>query len=282
MFWPKAEAGDGNVHAGCEPRCPGVGQRSLAGWTRRIGSIARAPMRFRRSRGDARRALLCCFPLAVFLVLAGDPFALIATLHDTRHLAEPMQLHYTPRSHFSRKVRILLDGLGVEVELIDAGNVAEASPAPYGPNPLMKVPTLIDGTQSIFDSDHIAAYLVRKFDPADRFDVLATDAETLNARVVMNGVMAAEVELILAERTGLDTRTHRRFDKLRESIHQGLAWLEARSGRWPRDPTYLAFHVVAMWDHLALYRVVELGFPRLHDCTNQWSSTPFIARSKPV
>jgi glutathione S-transferase len=192
-----------------------------------------------------------------------------------------MQLFYTPRSHFSRKVRILLDGLGLDVELLDAGNVADAQPAPYGPNPLMKVPTLVDGALSVFDSDHIAAYLVRKFDPADRFAVLTTDAETLNARAVMNGVMAAEVELILAERTGLDTRAHRRFDKLRESMLQGLAWLDDRSGRWPRDPTYLAFHVVAMWDHLALYRMVEPGFPRLHDYASHWASAPFIARSKP-
>ncbi|MGE0582583.1 MAG: glutathione S-transferase N-terminal domain-containing protein [Steroidobacteraceae bacterium] len=193
-----------------------------------------------------------------------------------------MQLIYTPRSHFSRKVRILLAALDVEVELIDAGNVADARPAAYGPNPLMKVPTLLDGTISVFDSDHIAAYLVRMLDPADRFGVLTTDAEMLNARAVMNGVMAAEVELILAARTGLDTRAHRRFDKLRESIQQGLAWLEARSDRFPREPAYLAFHAVAMWDHLELYQVVELGFPGLRSYAMQWASTPFIAQSKPA
>jgi len=193
-----------------------------------------------------------------------------------------MRLHYTPRSHFSRKVRLLLDALGVEIELIDAGNVAETSATAYGPNPLMKVPTLVDGGHTLFDSDHIAAYLARRFDPADRFDVLTTDAATLNARAVMNGVMAAEVELILAARTGLDTRAHRRFDKLRESIQQGLAWLDERSGSFPQAPTYLGFHAVAMWDHLELYRVVELSFPHLRDYVSQWASTPLFAQSKPV
>jgi glutathione S-transferase len=79
----------------------------------------------------------------------------------------------------------LLDALGVEVELPDAGNVADASPAPYGPNPLMNVPTLVDGTRPIFDSDHMAAYLVRKLDPADRFEVLTTDTYALRARAVL-------------------------------------------------------------------------------------------------
>ncbi len=192
-----------------------------------------------------------------------------------------MQLFYTPRSHFSRKVRILLDALGLEIELIDVGNVADAIAAPYGPNPLMKVPMLVDGALSVFDSDHIAAYLVRKLDRSDQFDVLSTDADTLNARAVMNGVMAAEVELILAARTGLDTRAHRRFDKLRDSIQQGLAWLDARSGHFPSHPTYLTFHAVSMWDHLVLYQVADLAFPNLRDYVMHWASTPVIARSTP-
>lgn len=193
-----------------------------------------------------------------------------------------MKLYYTPRSHFSRKVRILLDALALDAELVDAGNVAEGAPDPYGPNPLMKVPTLVDGAQAVFDSDHIAAHVVRRHDPADRFAVLATDAQVLNARAVMNGVMAAEVELILAERTGIDTQAHRRFGKLRAAIHQGLGWLDARCGDFPRSPTYLVFHAVAMWDHLMFYRVVDVASPGLRDYVAQWASVPFIARSGPA
>jgi len=70
-----------------------------------------------------------------------------------------MKLYFTPRSHFSRKVRILLHAWKLEVELIDVGNVGATSSHAFGPNPLMKVPTLLDGGPSIFDSDHIAQYL---------------------------------------------------------------------------------------------------------------------------
>lgn len=193
-----------------------------------------------------------------------------------------MKLFYTPRSHFARKVRILLKALQVDVELIDAGNAADSDPALFGPNPLMKVPTLVDGEQIVFDSDHIAAYLVRKCDPSDRFDVLTADADTLNARAVMNGVMAAEAELILAARTGIDTSAHRRFDKMRESVRNGLSWLDAHHGLFPREPSYLTFHAVSMWDHLAFYGLFELRYPQLHAQVMRWADAPYIAESKPV
>lgn len=67
-----------------------------------------------------------------------------------------LRLICTPRSHFSRKVRLLLDALGEPVELLDAGNVADDDARAFGPNPLMKVPTLLDGARAVFESDHIA------------------------------------------------------------------------------------------------------------------------------
>lgn len=193
-----------------------------------------------------------------------------------------MQLHYTPRSHFARKVRILLRALQLEVELLDAGNAGDSDPARFGPNPLLKVPTLVDGDRVVFESDHIAAYLVRRFDPDDRFGVLSTDVDALNLRAVMNGVMAAEAELILAERSGTDTRAHRRFDKLRAGMQHGMAWLEAHHAALPHAPSYLAFHAVALWDHLQLYGLLEGEFPHLRTRVSEWSDIPWIAESRPV
>lgn len=192
-----------------------------------------------------------------------------------------LRLVMTPRSHFSRKVRLLADGLGIALELVDAGNVADADPARFGANPLMKVPTLIDSDRLVFDSDHIAASLVRTRDPVDRFDVLTTDADTLNARAVMNGMMAAEVELVLAARTGLDT-THARFDKMRASIDAGLDWLDANVDVFPEAPSYLGLHLVALWDHLALYGLAELDRPRLTRRVDALTALPWVSASRPV
>ena len=190
-----------------------------------------------------------------------------------------MQLIYTPRSHFARKVRLLMAGLGIDAELVDAGNVADAAGL-FGPNPLMRVPTLLDGGQVVFESDHIAAYLVRRDDPVDRFGVMASDPDLLNARAVMNGVMGLEAELILAARTGLGT-DHPRFDKMRMSLRQGLQWLEARAWMIDDAPSYLGYHFRAMWDHLALYGLVPLDHPPLRDRRIAADAWPYVAASSP-
>jgi glutathione S-transferase len=192
-----------------------------------------------------------------------------------------MKLYFTPRSHFSRKVRILLDAWKVEVELHDVGNVGRISGEAFGPNPLMKVPALIDGNSSVMDSDHIAQYLARRHDPQDAFEVLTNAVETLNARAIMNGVMAAEVEVILARRAGMDTSAHGRFEKIIESIRQGLDWLEGRAALFPDRPSYAGFHLTCMWDHLALYGIVELDHPKLREQVARMSRLPYVASSLP-
>ena len=193
-----------------------------------------------------------------------------------------MKLHYTPRSHFARKVRILIDALDLDVELIDAGNVAEGAPEKFGSNPLMKVPTLIDGDRVVFDSDQIASYLVRKFDPSDRFNVLTSDVETLNARAVMNGVMSAEVELVMADRTGIDTKAYSRFDKHRETIKIGLDWLESHAEFSHSTPSYSEFHLVSMWNHLVMMKLLPTDYTRLRNCVEELSTIGYIAQSAPV
>ncbi|WKD49614.1 glutathione S-transferase family protein [Microbulbifer spongiae] len=192
-----------------------------------------------------------------------------------------MKLYYTPRSHFSRKVRILIDAFNLDVDLVDIGNVAEQFIGVFGPNPLMKVPTLIDKGVPVFDSDYIAQYLVQQFDSSDRFQVLTNDAKVLNARAVMNGVMSAEVELILAERSGIATDAYPRFDKIRGSISNGLDWLESRAEMFPNQPTYLRFHLNSMWDHLALYGLVSLDYPKLYDSVERLRTLTYVEKSAP-
>ncbi|MCB9650959.1 MAG: glutathione S-transferase family protein [Deltaproteobacteria bacterium] len=193
-----------------------------------------------------------------------------------------MKLYYTPRSHFSRKVRILLDAWSVPALLLDVGNVAERSSEVFGSNPLMRVPTWVDGATWIIDSDHIARYLTPRYDPEDAFGVLTDDVSLLNLRAVMNGVMASEVELILARRTGIDTDAYPRFDKIRSAITQGLDWLEANAVLFPERPSYAGFHLTCLWDHLVLYDLVALDHPRLRAIAARMSCLPFVAMSAPT
>lgn len=193
-----------------------------------------------------------------------------------------MKLLYTPKSHFARKVRILIDALSLDVELLDAGNVADNSPDIFACNPLMKVPTLIDGKQVVFESDLIAHYIVNQSDPKDQFKVLTQDWPTLNARAVMNGVMSAEVELIMAERSGINTEKYTRFDKLRNVVVLGLEWLEQHAKVFKGQPSYCGFHLVSLWDHLLLYKMFDLTYPTLKKTIYDLSAIDFINHSSPL
>src|SRR3569833_2728596 len=117
-----------------------------------------------------------------------------------------MKLYATPLSHFSRKIRILLAELGIPFEWVRTPGVMDAVPADYGDNPLMRIPTLVDGDHTLIESDHVARYIVAKHDPRDWFGVTSVEVAALNRLAVANRVMATAVTLLLAKRGGVDPR----------------------------------------------------------------------------
>ncbi len=193
-----------------------------------------------------------------------------------------MRLYLTPLSHFSRKVRLLLDHFEAAYETVDVGNVAGSQQDQFAGNPMMSVPVLEDGEHWLVDSDHIAGYLTRQLRPDDPYAVLTNDPEVLNARAILNGVMASEVRLILAARTGLETLPQPFFQKALATIEQGLAWLEVRSAMFSSDaPSYLDFHLVSAWDHLAHYDTLPLCYPNLGAVVAALGQQPQVAKSQP-
>ncbi|WP_306253529.1 glutathione S-transferase family protein [Parvularcula sp. IMCC14364] len=194
-----------------------------------------------------------------------------------------MKLTATPNSHFSRKVRLLMDHLGIEYDLEDVGNVAEEDAAGFAGNPLMSVPVLNDQGRSIIDSDHIAQYIVRTYDPSDQYHVLTQETVYLNARAVMNGIMANDVKLLLSARTGLHPADYDYFKKAKSSIVLSLAWLESHSGLFGlENNTYADFHLVSMWDHLDFYNVVAMEYPSLAGVVSRVSIQKLVSHSAPA
>ncbi|MEM9055760.1 MAG: glutathione S-transferase family protein [Pseudomonadota bacterium] len=192
-----------------------------------------------------------------------------------------MELHGTARSHFTRKVRLLLDHIGLDYRLIDIGNVAAADAETFANNPLMSVPVLHDGDVHLIESDHIAAYLVRKYDPDDHYQVLTTRVERLNTRAVLNGAMAAEVRLVLADRTGLEIKHGVFFEKARAVISNALDWCEERAVLFsPDTPTYLDFHFISLWDHAHFYKLVQGEWQTLQEIAQRLSASELVQRSE--
>jgi glutathione S-transferase len=164
------------------------------------------------------------------------------------------QLHGTPLSHFTRKIRILFAELGVDYDFVRATSVLATSTAAYGENPLMRIPTLVCGGDTLIESDHIARYVVSKYDPDDRLGVRSESVRDLNRLAVVNGIMDNEVVLILAKRGGftdLDGVTY--FRKLAMAIDSGLAWLDSRTDADDASFTYADIVTICMWQHLVHY-----------------------------
>ena len=198
-----------------------------------------------------------------------------------------IRLHGTPLSHFTRKIRILLAELGVAHDFVRESSVLAGSPAAYGNNPLMRVPTLVHGDLTLVDSDHIARYLVSMFDPRDRFRVDTRRPDDLNRLAIVNGIMANEVILILAKRGGLsDLEQVAYFRKLASAMDEGLAWLEARVVEDDQAFDYADIAAVCMWQHLVHYQLTMLAplesYPRLASRVARLATRDSVARTAPA
>lgn len=116
----------------------------------------------------------------------------------------PMQLFATPLSHFSRKVRLLLDHYDIEYEFVDVGNVANAELSVFDGNPLMRVPVLKDGALWLIESDHIEFHLVCMWEHLQYYGVVGLNYPGLDAiasTVGARGRVARTAPHVLRPRT---------------------------------------------------------------------------------
>lgn len=198
-------------------------------------------------------------------------------------MAQP-QLYGTPLSHFTRKIRILLAELGVEFDFVRAPSLLTTATPTYGDNPLLRVPTLAHGGETVIESDHIARYVVGKYDPMDRLGVRSERVDDLNHLAVVNGIMDNEVVLILAKRGGLvDVDGVAYFRKLGAAIESGLLWLDGHTDPDAPGFDYRDIVTICMWQHVTHYRIVQGldRYTRLAARVERFSARPSVASTTP-
>ena len=195
-----------------------------------------------------------------------------------------LQLHGTPLSHFTRKVRVLLAELGVAYDFVRLPGVLVTGTAAFAGNPLMRVPALVHGGVQVFESDHIARYIVGHFDAADRFGVRSEHVDAMNRLAAINGIMANEVTLILAKRAGGVDMTAAYFGKLRAAMESALTWLDERTDVEHGDFDYRDIALVCMWQHLAHYELIDgIGrYRALATRVARFAARPSIAGTTPA
>ncbi|NQU49748.1 MAG: glutathione S-transferase family protein [Planctomycetes bacterium] len=192
-----------------------------------------------------------------------------------------LQLYATPLSHFARKIRILLGELGVPFELVFVKDLLSSHPADFGGNPILRIPTLVDGEHWIVESDQIARHVVEKFDAEDHLHCLDMTVDQRNALSMINATMGAEVEILLSARSGIaDIQSYSYFQRHYEVIQHCLIWLEKNGKRiWPKNEfSYLDIALICMWDHINYYQTIDnLGdFSLLKQRADMFSSRPSV------
>jgi glutathione S-transferase len=196
-------------------------------------------------------------------------------------------LHLTPQSHFSRKVRIVLQELGLPCELAHVPDLLSDDPAKFGGNPILRVPVLQDGPTWVIESDAIVRYLLETYDAGrDRFSFFGMNVPQRNALSIVSAIMGAEVELLLSRRSGLVAEhAGTYFRRHREVIGRGLAWLEANGPRfWPEpELSYLDIALLCMWDHLRYNKLGDesVPCPWTEARTAKYASRPSVAGTSP-
>lgn len=134
-----------------------------------------------------------------------------------------MKVYGSTPSPYVRRVRMMLEGMDYQLESVDVYD--NAGRAAYGEiTPIKKLPVLVDGDQTIFDSHVICEYLRRK-QGLPEFSIARQ-----NLVSAVDSVNDALIILFLAKRSGLEISAETMFFKLQmERIPSSLVWLNSQA-----------------------------------------------------
>jgi len=197
------------------------------------------------------------------------------------------KLFLTPLSHFSRKVRIVLEELGIDCEYEYVPDLLSADSSDFGGNPILRVPVLQDGQEWVVESDSIVRYLVEQYDPGnDRFCLFSMSPLQRDALAFISALMGAEVEILLAQRSGIQqVEQLSYFRRYFAVIRNCLSWLESNGSRVWTDPglSYLDIALICMWDHLRYCKTVETSgrYPWIEEQTAKHRSRHSFETTSP-
>ncbi|MES1924257.1 glutathione S-transferase family protein [Salinisphaera sp. T31B1] len=187
-----------------------------------------------------------------------------------------MKLLGSGTSPFVRRIRLLLGDTDYEFDSLDI----------YGAdrdvlrkrNPALKIPMLIDGDQSIFDSRVIARYLTAKMG----LTPLSWAQE--NQLTLVDAVNDSGVTLALSKRSGIDIDQGAMFyDLQRERIRMSIDALAEQAGAGAFDEWhYPAICVYCLVDWMELRNLFDFSeHPALLAVRERHADRPMVAETDP-
>ena len=205
-----------------------------------------------------------------------------------------MQVYGTPPSHFTRKVRVLLQELGQPYEFVkfEVKHLMSVGAEKFADNPLHLFPVLVDGDLRIFDSDAICEYVIERYGKGKEissfFPVFENRVHDRQRMVMINGGMSAGVSVIRAGRSGVeDWKKHPWLCQEMEAISGAASWLERDlGGRVSYYPGRLTMMDISLQCFLEWAEFREMikdwgPYPGLVAFMRGWSSRPSFRATHP-
>jgi glutathione S-transferase len=204
-----------------------------------------------------------------------------------------MKLFGAYPSHFTRKVRVVLQELGLDYQFSALSALLETSPEHFAQNPLLQLPILIDGEQQIIESDLICAYLLDKHgrnSPGLRFFPTLGDKYHHQKRLaVMNGGMSAGARIMRAKRSNIPNFMESPFFKQDASaIQNSLKWLEndlEKRTRYQEGEFNLLDITLVCFADWAIFREIIsslAAFPAIANFVEANKARPSLANTHPA
>ncbi len=143
-----------------------------------------------------------------------------------------MKLYGTPPSHFTRKVRVVLQELALPFQFLVLDRLLETGEENFAQNPLHQFPVLVDGDRNLIESDLICEYLLQEYgvkNPDLCFFPTGDLWQHKKRLAIINGGMAAGVKLIRAKRSELSWDCPF-FRQEQAALNASLRWLDKDLG----------------------------------------------------
>ncbi len=199
-----------------------------------------------------------------------------------------MKLYGTRTSPFVRRVRIVAEMVGAELELVDTAT-DEGQTLLRTITPIWKVPVLDDGhDNAIFDSEVINEYLIRRYGNRN----LRTDSgegrwRERNLMSAIDGALESSINAFYLVRDGAKVEDHPYLLKQRARTESALSWIEKQlDGHWFTDVPRLGLVEIGLVTALD-WMIFRKTYPVdrhaiLSGFLDHHASFPSFVRTKPV
>ncbi len=192
----------------------------------------------------------------------------------------------TTTSPYVRRVRIVAQEVGVDVELVNTFE-DDGQARMRAINPIWKVPTASVGGLHMFDSSTICRYLINTRGPGPMAHAAHDNIHEHNLLTVIDGALDSLINVFYLARDGVTADTSAYVSKQRERAASAMRWLE----QWATGPWLSQVHQLGMPEVSVVTALDWMRFrdaydvaqhPKLVELANHWASRESFSSTAPA